>query len=25
VTFDFDGLLQGCLSHLTSTQTVTKE
>ena len=25
VTFDFDGLLQGCLSHLTSTQSATKE
>lgn len=25
LTFDFDGLLQACLSHLTSTQSVTKE
>ncbi len=25
VSFDFDGLLQACLSHLNSTQTVTKE
>lgn len=25
LAFDFDGLLQACLSHLTSTQTVTKE
>ncbi|MDP3459131.1 MAG: hypothetical protein Q8S09_07635 [Hyphomonas sp.] len=25
LTFDFDGLLQSCLSHLTSTQSVTKE
>lgn len=25
LSFDFDGLLQACLSHLTSTQSVTKE
>lgn len=25
LSFDFDGLLQACLSHLTSTHTVTKE